>query len=66
MNMNWILKVACWTINSLILGTGMWEMKKAEIHKLNEDDFAGTQNRCRKPLVTHAPISDLVHLNIYL
>lgn len=41
-------------------------MKKAEIHKLNEDDFAGTQNLCRKPLVTHAPISDLVHLNIYL
>lgn len=41
MNMSCILKnkVACWTINSFILGTGMWVLNKEEICKLNVDSL---------------------------
>lgn len=41
MNMSCILKnkVACWTINSFILGTGTWVLNKEEICKLNVDSL---------------------------
>lgn len=53
-------KVVCWTMNSLVLGTGTPELKAAEACTPKGGEF------CRKPFVIYIPLSDLVYLNVYL